>query len=129
MTCRHVPGDPNCGTYTSRYEPPPPEPKTPDAENYEIIDMARVGPHVVLTVKYPNCRSCSYEGQKIMVFLNVTEVQILKWRKIDPHFRDPKDPRAPNSREAPSPAARFPASQEGLSDAIDYANKKAGKRT
>ena len=55
-----------------------------------------------------------------MVFLDVTELQALKWKKIDPHFRGPK----PLATEAPSPAARFPGSAAGWSDAINYARSK-----
>lgn len=122
MTCHHSAGDPNCTSNrpSSYYDAPDPDPKTPDANNYEIIDIARVGPHVVVKVLYPNCRRCAYEGNKIMVFLDAPETQIVRWRKIDPHFRstivDPK--------EAPSPAARFPASAEGWKDALEYARTK-----
>jgi hypothetical protein len=75
-----------------------------------------------MKVLYPNCSKCAYEGNKVMVFLNVNEVDVLRWRKIDPHFRDPKTSRS--SKEAPPPAARFPASKEGWADALAYANSK-----
>jgi hypothetical protein len=55
-----------------------------------------------------------------MVFLNITEIQALKWKEIDPHFRDDKN----TVTAAPSPAARFPASPQGWSDAIEYARTK-----
>lgn len=99
--------------------------KTPDNTQYEIVEIFRVGEHVVLKVLYPNCRKCSYEGNKIMVFLNVSEVQLVKWRVIDPHFREGTS----SEREAPSPAARFPASAEGMEDALAYARSKMGRRT
>lgn len=92
----------------------------PDKKNYSIVDVERVGPHVVLKVFYPNCSACSYEGNKVMVFLNILEKDILKWREIDPHFRGPTK----IATEAPSPAARFPANAEGWSDAIAYAHGK-----
>jgi len=60
-----------------------------------------------------------------MVFLNVPEMQALSWRKIDPHFRDPK--RGPLKTEAPSPAARFPGSADGWQDALNYAKSKSGR--
>ena len=101
----------------------PPEPTTPDAEKYSIEEIERVGPHLVLKVKYPNCRACSFEGNKVIVYLNVGELQAMKWKKIDPHFKDPKGKTA--ATEAPSPAARFPASAEGWADAISYARSKA----
>lgn len=99
--------------------------KTPDNTQYEIVEIFRVGEHVVLKVLYPNCRKCSYEGNKIMVFLNVSEVQLVKWRVIDPHFREGTS----SEREAPPPAARFPASAEGMEDALAYARSKTGRRT
>ena len=147
MTCRHQPGDPNCSSHPDRrreaqaaYDRQREEeqqkkierqkiidslPPTPDAENYEIEDFERVGPHLVLKVKYPNCSKCAYEGKKVMVFLNVAEKDVITWKRIDPHFRaDPGKP--PPKREAPSPAARFPASPQGWEDAVAYAKRKAG---
>jgi hypothetical protein len=115
MTCRHEDGDPRCTT-RSRTKAP----ITPDAENYEIEQVERVGNNLVMKVKYPNCANCSFEGKKVMVFLNVTEEQALKWKKIDPHFRDSQG-LPPSLKEAPSPAARFPASTDGWCDALSYA--------
>ena len=57
-----------------------------------------------------------------MVFLNVTESQAMKWRRIDPHFRPTKAALKPT--EAPGPAARFPATLEGWEDAIQYAQRR-----
>jgi len=121
MVCRHSPGDPSCSSHPSnryRYESTP---VTPDAKNYSIEDVARVGRNLVMKVKYPNCSSCAYEGTKVLVFLKVTELEALKWKEIDPHFRDPKRTMA---ARAPSPAARFPASNEGWNDAVEYAKTK-----
>jgi len=118
--CKHKPGDPNCGSY----RPQPPAPKTPDAENYTVEDVEWVGQtRVVMMVKYPNCSNCAYEGNKVMVFLGVTVQQAMKWRRIDPHFRDPSLKSLPT--HAPSPAARFPGTPEGWQDAISYAETKA----
>jgi len=125
MTCRHAPGDSSCSShrdYVPPYDPYKAPPATPDASNYTIEEVERIGKHLVMKVKYPNCRSCSFEGVKVMVFLNVTEMQVIHWRKIDPHFRDPK---SRNSKtEAPSPAARFPGSADGWVDALTYARGK-----
>ena len=134
MICRHSADDPNCSShpnyqnsqtyadeqaYYARLKKEQ-EPVTPDSENYEIIDVERVGSHIALKVKYPNCAKCAYEGTKILVYLNVSEVDILKWKKIDPHFSNKKR----SAREAPSPACRFPASDEGWEDAIVYMKRK-----
>lgn len=130
MSCRHGPNDPEC-TNTPQYnrglragyergkaEAPP----TPDAENYEIVQVEFVGEHLVVKVKYPNCAKCAFEGDKVMVFFNVTPKQALMWRRIDPHFRDPSA--IGKAREAPSPAARFPATPDGWADACNYARGK-----
>lgn len=142
MTCRHKAGDPNCSssaegarriaeysrqqaqaTYERRVKEL--EERTPDPDKYEIVEVERVGQHLVMKVRYPSCVSCAYEGCKVMVFLGVSEAQVLRWRRIDPHFRDPKRGQAMNgSSEAPSPAARFPASTEGWADALEYARRK-----
>lgn len=113
MTCKHSSNDPRCGSYKA---PPP----TPDASNYEIVEYESVGSNVVLKVKYPNCVKCAFEGTKVMVFRNVSALDVMRWQKIDPHFRADK----PFSREAPSPSARFPATEEGWADAIAYAETK-----
>jgi hypothetical protein len=129
MVCRHTAGDPSCTTrypnrddYTSSSTPAV---NTPNPSEYKIKKFHRVGPHVVISAQYPSCRDCSYEGIKVLVFLDVTEVQIMTWRKIDPHFRDPSETGTDDM--APSPAARFPASEEGFDDAIAYAQSKCKK--
>ena len=136
MTCLHKPGDPNCGSSPQGRQRAiceaveaerAAQPKTPTATDYEIVEAQRVGSHLVVKVLYPNCRKCSYEGNKIIVFLNVDEVAAMKWREIDPHFRDPK--KHVGQRAAPPPAARFPASEEGWQDALAYAASKKGSVT
>jgi hypothetical protein len=121
MTCRHAKGDPHCSSTRAQYDS---SPTTPDKRNYEIEDVERVGAHLVMKVRYPNCALCSYEGRKVMVFLNVTEKDALQWREIDPHFAAPRKSPLPLPKTAPSPAARFPASPEGWTDALAYARTK-----
>jgi hypothetical protein len=129
MTCRHSANDPDC-THGGRvnnynYAPTPEPPKTPDASNFSIVEAAQVKNHLVLKINYPNCSMCSYEGTKVLVFLNTTSIDALKWKKIDPHFRAPtKVLKSTLVTESPGPSARFPASPEGWVDAIDYANSK-----
>lgn len=133
MTCRHSNNDPDCthGGLTTRANQDATELrelrakariKTPDAENYEVVQVSQVGKHLVMKVLYPNCSKCSYEGNKVMVFLDTTTEQAILWKKIDPHFR--ADGKTRVSREAPGPAARFPASKDGWEDAMDYARRK-----
>lgn len=135
MTCRHDKDDENCSSHRNYIPPVPVEPVwkptyvtvpplTPDAKNYVVERALQVDKHLILRVKYPNCAACAFEGSKVMVFLNVAVIDALLWREIDPHFRDTaKSSRMP--REAPSPAARFPATHNGWQDAIDYARSKA----
>lgn len=147
MICRHSKGDPNCGSsggssrveYVYRDVPCNKPHKeagdmvlTPDSKNYDIEAVEKIGPHLVLKVSYPNCKKCAYEGNKVMVFLNTTELDVLRWKEIDPHFRPQKEEGTQyakgalkDPKKAPSPAARFPASDEGWKDAIEYTRTKS----
>jgi len=95
------------------------------SENYEILDCEQVGAHLVLQVKYPSCPKCDYEGTKVMVFLCTPMKEALRWKRIDPHFRQEKST-GRHPTDAPSPAARFPGDGGGWSDAINYAKSKHG---
>lgn len=128
--CRHAPGDPNCGSSgrAADYQ----EIRSlreklqrlegPKADEFEIIDFEQVDQHMVVKVRYPSCANCAYEGVKVLVFCGVTAKDALLWKKVDPHFREPT--RTFDKRQAPSPAARFPASPEGWQDALAYAKSK-----
>lgn len=128
MTCRHSPGDPACSTTRMQYERHYGSytvPTTPDIEKYEILDMCRCGTYTVLKVKYPNCSKCAYEGTKILVIPSVSELEMLKWKAIDPHFGDLNARNKENA--APVPIARFPGSDGGWKDAVEYAELKNKK--
>lgn len=147
MICRHSKGDTNRSSYVdshgrrpndpdtyapSVYTPPPraagsawqSNDPSPDADRFDIEELEEVGAHLVVKARYPNCASCAYEGQKVLVFFNCTCKQAAMWRKLDPHFRDPKK-HTPNLKTAPPPDARFPASVNGWRDAIGFARMKA----
>ena len=96
--------------------------RTPDPDDYEVLRVEVISPHMVLRVRYPSCARCAYEGEKVLVLLHTRPVDAMRWRRIDPHFRDPS---ATSPTEAPPPAARFPASDEGWADAVKYARSKA----
>lgn len=128
MTCRHRPGDPDCSSHPSNAYRSDPAPTTPDKSNFVVEEIEEVGPHLVMKVRYPNCVRCSYEGNKVMVFLNVRTIDAIRWKIIDPHFRDRRDGRAAKSAIAPSPAARFPGDPEGWVDALEYAQQKRNVR-
>ncbi len=128
MTCHHSPGDPNCSSnqrivYVDKIDTS----KTPDAEHYEIVDVEAIGAYLAIKVKYPNCNKCAYEGTKVLV-VKATMKDALKWRRIDPHFRDNNVAMLLSNNSAPSPEARFPASEKGWQDALDYASKLAGAK-
>lgn len=76
----------------------------------------------VLLIQYPDCDNCKFEGKKVMVFLGISELEAMRWKEIDPHFRDEDSERLPTS--APPPAARFPANDQGWRDALGYAKQK-----
>ena len=94
-------------------------PLTPDSRDFDIEDHKQVGQHLVLRVKYPSCAKCSFEGSKVMVFLRCNAGIALRWKEIDPHFRSPSPD--PDPRKAPSPDARFPATEIGWADAVAWA--------
>lgn len=147
MTCRHTPGDPNCGSSAegarreaqrqAKYAQEQERrqiaelnkqlvaltAKTPDNTKFDIDEVVAVGPHLVLRVIYPNCAKCAYEGKKVLVYLNTSLISAMKWRSIDPHFRAASATTSP--KEAPPPAARFPASAEGWRDALTWTQAKA----
>src|ERR1051325_7510904 len=59
--------------------------RTPNPDDYQIERAERVGAHLVMQVRYPSCKACSFEDLKTMVFLDVSEAMAIKWRRIDPH--------------------------------------------
>lgn len=124
MVCRHKANDPECSSHWS-HQYNVPVPATPDSSKFKIKDAKEVNGHLVLKVLYPNCSKCSYEGMKVMVFLKTTLLEAIKWEILDPHFGDPNRKRTETL--SPSPVARFPASAEGWTDAIAYANGKTNK--
>lgn len=129
MICRHTKGDVSCSShpdyrepYTQSFSSARAAENSPDKTKYEIEEVEEAGPHLVMKVKYPNCANCSYEGHKVMVFLNTPLKAVFKWKEIDPHFRD--DKHTGSATKAPSPSARFPASKDGWDDAMKYAWSK-----
>lgn len=101
--------------------------RTPNPDKFEVDDFLQVGAHLVLKVHYPGCANCSFDSRKIMVFLNREAKDVLRWKRIDPHFREVKAKEAVE-REAPGPAARFPGSTQGWNDAIAFAEYKSSNR-
>jgi len=96
--------------------------RTPNADEYDIEGVEELAPYLVLKVRYPSCKACAYEGVKVLVIHGRTLKDVITWKRIDPHFRDPLLPFS--LREAPSPVARFPGSESGWKDAIEWAKSK-----
>lgn len=137
MICRHSKNDPACSShkdYIDPYESSGTDSirtnsniKTPDSKNFNIIEVEEYDPFLVLKVQYPNCKKCSYEGEKILV-IKARLIDAIKWKKIDPHFVEPpKEGSVKDPLSSPGPIARFPASIEGWIDAVEYAKLKADK--
>jgi hypothetical protein len=106
------------------------EPQAPDAERFDILDIEEVGSssntiptYLVVKVQYPSCSKCAYEGVKIMVFAKCTLKDAIRWKRIDPHFREQAS--AVDIHSAPPPIARFQPTPEGWQDAMAYANQKS----
>lgn len=134
MTCRHSPNDPHCSSYRTPQQrilelsreiaEQKKMLKDPDNSQFEILDVydCQGKGGIVLRVRYDSCESCSYEGVKVLVYLNSSMMDVLKWKVIDPHFSD----KQPGPRCAPSPDARFPASEEGWTQARMMLARKNG---
>lgn len=90
-----------------------------DNTNFEILDYypknIEKPSFLMVTVKYNSCPNCSFEGVKILLYRGAIITDLLRWRNIDPHFRNvlPKTP-----AEAPGPVARFAANESGLAKSI-----------
>lgn len=75
----------------------------PDPRNFEVLKTLVNGRYTVVMVKYPNCTN--YEGNKILVFEDMTPEQLEKLSFLDPHFC--------KSKRHPSPIARFEPTERG----------------
>lgn len=94
-----------------------------DTSSYTIQDVAETNDYLVLKILYthPDGKAqpgCTFSGVKILVFEGVSAIDALKWRTIDPHFRE----KASGSNAAPSPIARFPGNDKGWEHAIAFVN-------
>ncbi len=80
----------------------------PDPRNFSIEKITRVGKHVVVRVRYPNCQN--YEGEKVLLIRNTTEGQVRAATFLDPHFCE--------SSVHLTPFARFEPTEAGWQAAI-----------
>lgn len=56
----------------------------PDPYNFKLMSWIEHGEYLVVRVKYPDCTN--YEGEKILLFENMTIDEFAKLRCVDPHF-------------------------------------------
>jgi len=89
------------GCFTNYSAPAP----NPDPSRWQFVDCKQFDGAYVLAVKYLDCSN--FEGVKVMVFKG----RYIARTVLDPHF----------SREATSPIARFPPTEEGINMAINLA--------
>lgn len=80
----------------------------PNPKNCQITFTYTLGRYLVIKVHYPDCTN--YEGNKVLVYKDVTLTQLKQQGSIDPHFSD--------NPKFHSPIARFVPNDEGLGLAI-----------
>lgn len=74
----------------------------PNPKNFKFKKINEMTPYTIVWVNYPDC--VNYEGDKIMVFENMTVEDIANAKVIDPHFCD---------GDHISPIARFEPTAKG----------------
>jgi len=72
-------------------------PGNPVPWNMEIERIVQIGCNTVALIRYPDCKN--YEGRKILLYRNHTEIEVSSAKSLDPHFND--------KQECISPFARF----------------------
>lgn len=75
--------------------------------NYDIINYLESNGWLLIKIKYPDCKN--YEGMKILLFKDVTVMDLLKQRLIDPHFSENKKYKSPFARFEPTESGWFAA--------------------
>ena len=86
-----------CSACTARAEK---DSKNPDPTNFKILDYLQQGNNLLVKINYPNAKN--FEGDKIMLYENVTLLQLINSKSIDPHFSNSKDCIAPIARFVPT---------------------------
>jgi hypothetical protein len=81
----------------------------PDPTKFRLVDSEEVGDWLVVKINYPGCTN--YEGDKIMVYKNMTLKRLWIHNKIDPHF----------FKGEMSPVARFEPTAHGWDMALAFA--------
>lgn len=84
-------------------------PGNPNPDNYQLIKAHEDGEWLVVKMKYPDCTN--FEGDKVLIFKNLTLLQLVNQKFIDPHF-------FPDDSKHKSPVARFVPTDEGWEMAL-----------
>jgi len=92
----------------------PPAPKeeklpNPNPRNFKFKKIEIMEEYALAWINYPDCTN--YEGDKILVFENMSLTDMANMNRIDPHFCD---------GEHPSPIARFEPTERGWDMAIAF---------
>lgn len=97
--------------YQCNYESVEPKPlPNPNPKNFKILDSLHCENFLIVKVNYPDCTN--YEGNKIMVYENVTLPQLKRQGTIDPHFS--------NNNTMYNPIARFEPTTRGWAMAMIF---------
>ncbi len=98
------------------FVPTPAKLPNPDPKNYRIVRSRSFGKasgkaikgndfisgrFILIEINYPDCTN--FEGNKILVYEDVTLSRLLKQGSIDPHFTNNKKFAAPIARFIPTP--------------------------
>lgn len=75
----------------------------PDPSNWRLVKHFEFGRFLVVHLNYPDCTN--YEGNKILVFSDLTLTELVNQKLVDPHF-------FPNGKYR-SPVARFEPTERG----------------
>jgi hypothetical protein len=76
--------------------------RDPDPENFIIEKVEERGGFLIAQILYPNCRN--YEGRKLLLYEGITEEQLRRNRRLDPHFCDHGGHVSPVARFEPTEA-------------------------
>jgi hypothetical protein len=72
----------------------------PNPKNFRIMQSEKIGRFVILLVHYPDCHN--FEGDKILVFEDVSLATLQGLTSLDPHFCDSKAHSSPVARFVPT---------------------------
>lgn len=81
--------------------------KNPNPKRFKIERTVQIGKFLIARIRYEDCTN--YEGVKILVFKDLTEVLLKSSTSIDPHFLEGTSDLIPIARFAPSAKGMFMA--------------------